>query len=139
MPRKRRPPPEPPDNKPEEQQPAVEQALDERARRLREIQQFIDQTSFAGDEREVADELSSADQQEDIANLTFQRELDGTIRRIVELEEEQIERARERRQAGTYGICESCGREIPPERLRARPEATLCLDCQREQERHFSA
>ncbi|HZO21670.1 MAG TPA: TraR/DksA C4-type zinc finger protein [Steroidobacteraceae bacterium] len=32
---------------------------------------------------------------------------------------------------GTYGICEECGNPIGEERLRARPEATLCIDCQR--------
>ena len=30
---------------------------------------------------------------------------------------------------GTYGSCESCGAQIPPERLDARPVARLCLDC----------
>jgi hypothetical protein len=28
--------------------------------------------------------------------------------------------------------CETCGLEIPPERLRALPDATQCLDCKRE-------
>jgi len=30
---------------------------------------------------------------------------------------------------GTYGICESCGEEIPPERLEALPAARLCITC----------
>lgn len=30
---------------------------------------------------------------------------------------------------GTYGRCARCGREIPPERLEARPRATLCFNC----------
>ena len=38
-------------------------------------------------------------------------------------------------QAGTYGICSSCGGEIPEARLQARPEATRCIDCQLEFER----
>ena len=36
---------------------------------------------------------------------------------------------------GTYGICEVCGSEIDEKRLMARPEATLCIDCKRAQER----
>ncbi|UCE97463.1 MAG: TraR/DksA C4-type zinc finger protein [Dehalococcoidia bacterium] len=30
---------------------------------------------------------------------------------------------------GTYGICESCGKPIDPERLEALPQATLCMSC----------
>jgi DnaK suppressor protein len=29
----------------------------------------------------------------------------------------------------TYGICENCGREIPFERLKARPVTTMCINC----------
>ncbi|SHK26003.1 RNA polymerase-binding protein DksA [Thermocrinis minervae] len=32
-------------------------------------------------------------------------------------------------EAGTYGICESCGKLIPFERLKARPVTTMCIDC----------
>lgn len=32
---------------------------------------------------------------------------------------------------GTYGKCERCGKEIPVERLEARPTASLCVDCQK--------
>jgi DnaK suppressor protein len=30
---------------------------------------------------------------------------------------------------GTYGKCESCGKQIEPARLEAMPTATLCLSC----------
>lgn len=36
---------------------------------------------------------------------------------------------------GRYGICERCGNQIDPARLEVRPDATLCLNCQREVER----
>jgi len=32
---------------------------------------------------------------------------------------------------GVYGICETCGRPIAPERLAARPAARTCIDCAR--------
>jgi DnaK suppressor protein len=35
---------------------------------------------------------------------------------------------------GTFGICEECGEEISLKRLRARPMATLCIECKHEQE-----
>lgn len=34
-----------------------------------------------------------------------------------------------------YGYCEECGEKINPKRLMVMPEATLCIDCQRETER----
>jgi DnaK suppressor protein len=43
---------------------------------------------------------------------------------------EQVERALGRLQGGLYGFCEDCSRRIPDERLRFRPEATRCVDCQ---------
>lgn len=36
---------------------------------------------------------------------------------------------------GLYGVCERCGNQIDPARLEVRPDATLCLNCQREVER----
>lgn len=38
-------------------------------------------------------------------------------------------RALERVEAGTYGICESCGQSIPVERLEVLPYSTLCVEC----------
>jgi DnaK suppressor protein len=42
---------------------------------------------------------------------------------------DEVYRALERIEDGTYGVCDRCGREIPPARLEARPESTLCVDC----------
>jgi DnaK suppressor protein len=38
-------------------------------------------------------------------------------------------RALERVEAGSYGICESCGKSIPIERLEVLPYSTLCVEC----------
>jgi DnaK suppressor protein len=35
-----------------------------------------------------------------------------------------------RLEAGGYGICVECGREIADERLRATPTAATCIECQ---------
>ncbi|MFD9354142.1 TraR/DksA family transcriptional regulator [Streptomyces sp. NPDC060031] len=48
---------------------------------------------------------------------------------------EQTERALERLEAGTYGICENCGKPIGKARMQAFPRATLCVDCKQKQER----
>jgi CBS domain-containing protein/RNA polymerase-binding transcription factor DksA len=45
-----------------------------------------------------------------------------------------IENALERAASGELGRCESCGGRIPESRLRALPEATLCVRCARKVE-----
>lgn len=42
----------------------------------------------------------------------------------------EIERALGRVAGGTYGVCEGCGEEISPNRLKAIPWARYCLTCQ---------
>ena len=41
-----------------------------------------------------------------------------------------IDNALQRMDDGTYGICENCGKPIPPERLEALPFATRDVACQ---------
>ncbi|WP_243076568.1 TraR/DksA C4-type zinc finger protein [Microbacterium sp. SS28] len=43
---------------------------------------------------------------------------------------EQITAALNRLDAGTYGGCTRCGRQITPARLEALPHAAACIDCQ---------
>lgn len=43
----------------------------------------------------------------------------------------KVERALEMVSAGSYGICESCGKSIPLNRLDVLPYVTLCVDCAR--------
>ncbi|HEX9865166.1 MAG TPA: TraR/DksA C4-type zinc finger protein [Acidimicrobiia bacterium] len=43
----------------------------------------------------------------------------------------KVERALEMVRAGSYGICESCGKSIPLNRLDVLPYATHCIDCAR--------
>lgn len=46
----------------------------------------------------------------------------------------KIREALKRIDEGTYGICEICGGEISEKRLEARPVATCCIDCKKEEE-----
>jgi DnaK suppressor protein len=42
---------------------------------------------------------------------------------------DELAAARARVAAGTYGVCERCGRPIAPDRLEARPAARTCVSC----------
>ncbi|MFD4023432.1 TraR/DksA family transcriptional regulator [Streptomyces sp. NPDC058576] len=48
---------------------------------------------------------------------------------------EQTERALARLEAGTYGLCEICGKPIGKARMQAFPRATLCVEDKQKQER----
>ena len=46
----------------------------------------------------------------------------------------KIDKAMERVEDGTFGLCDECGEDIEFKRLEARPVATLCIECKTRQE-----
>ncbi len=70
----------------------------------------------------------------DDATEVFEQAKDLALRQNLERLLEQVEDALERFEMGTYGLCERCGKEIDPARLKALPYATLCLSCQQRRE-----
>jgi DnaK suppressor protein len=68
------------------------------------------------------------------ASTTLDEEIDDTLEENSEHVLAEIDQALARIDAGTYGICVSCGREIQLERLEAIPYATQCIDCKRRDE-----
>lgn len=40
-----------------------------------------------------------------------------------------VEHALHKFEEGTYGLCDSCGQPIAPDRLEALPQASLCMEC----------
>lgn len=45
---------------------------------------------------------------------------------------EDVDRALEHVEAGTYGTCDRCGKEIGAARMEFRPVSVLCVDCKTE-------
>ncbi len=58
----------------------------------------------------------------------------GTLAVLAERRLAALEGALERKAQGRLGVCEYCGGAIPATRLRALPDATLCVRCAREGE-----
>jgi DnaK suppressor protein len=78
----------------------------------------------------------SADQHlADTATQTVDREIDYTLEEHDERLLTAIDAALARIDAGSYGTCDSCGSQIAPERLEARPWTTLCIECKRREEK----
>ena len=111
-----------------------EALLDERRRVEAAMQNLQDETrgtlyDDAGEETAFDNHLA------DTATETYDRELEYGLEEGAERLLGEIDAALKRIEDGTYGSCTNCGGQIPEERLEALPWATLCIECQRDQER----
>ncbi|PVU81189.1 DNA-binding protein [Cellulomonas sp. WB94] len=82
----------------------------------------------------VAATLSSNDDDEhdpEGSTLAFERSQVDALAQQAKHHLAEVEAAMARLADGTYGVCESCGQPIPPERLEARPVARSCIGCAR--------
>jgi DnaK suppressor protein len=66
--------------------------------------------------------------------LIVRWELNLALREKIERRADQLEDALARLDDGDYGICESCGQPINPERLDVLPGTELCVECARRAE-----
>lgn len=64
----------------------------------------------------------------------FEREKSAALMAVLERRLQDINHALRSLEKGEYGICQRCGNQIDSERLEVKPDATLCLSCQREVE-----
>lgn len=80
-------------------------------------------------------ELTTVDQHpaDSGSNLADADREEATLE-VVRAQQERVRDALGRIEAGTYGRCVDCDRELPDERLDARPEAERCVDCQQKVE-----
>jgi DnaK suppressor protein len=109
------------------------QLLDERVRVVSVIDNLRHENS--GSMTDEAEESSIGNHMADTASITVDREMDYSLEENEARVLEAIDAALARIEAGTYGRCERCGKEIETERLEAIPYATLCIDDKRRDER----
>jgi DnaK suppressor protein len=89
-------------------------------------------------EAEFAEESQtrpSSDDEVDTGSATSERERTMSLTRHARGQLALTDEALERMDAGTYGVCVSCGEHIDPDRLEARPQSVQCMPCQRNTER----
>lgn len=104
--------------------------------RLTDVMNTAELEPLDESETESYQEHSSVDQHTgDLGTATFEREKADSIRLSVEGQLADVEHAMARLDAGTYGICDMCGKKIPDERLKARPAARFCIADQAKVER----
>ena len=98
---------------------------DERKRLLGELEQLEASTKTTEERREG----SPFGKREEEATESFELEKRLALEKQIKDQLAIVERALNKFEAGTYGLCDSCGKPINPERLEALPQASRCLDC----------
>jgi DnaK suppressor protein len=101
-----------------------------------------EQTSLNHELQQLKAEEKSADEQregspfgkrEEGATEAFELEKRLVLERRLTDALAEVEHALKKYEAGTYGICDLCGRHIEPARLEALPHANLCFECKARQ------
>jgi RNA polymerase-binding transcription factor DksA len=106
---------------------AEQRAVEARLTALNRESPVHERGRFSADNTPTAEFAESV--QERIA-----REMEFASRGILVTRLRGLTRARQKLREGTYGVCDACGGPIPPRRLQALPEASLCVPCAKQNE-----
>jgi RNA polymerase-binding transcription factor DksA len=101
--------------------------LEQEHAELEEQLTTIEDTSFAATQSDLSGDVGLDDESADAGTATFEREKDLSIEQNVRDLLQKIERALQKIDAGTYGICERCGKPIEKARIKALPYVDLCI------------
>ncbi len=96
----------------------------------------IEETSFGTPQSEMSGETAFDEEFADAGSATFERERDLSLSNNIKDLLEKIERALERIEGGTFGLCERCGKPIEKARLKALPYVNLCIKDAQAEGRH---
>jgi len=101
---------------------------EERAAMQSEIENLGDEVAILGEDQQIEGSFGNHDA--DNATDVMEQQRNMAMMNTLEERQRDIDRALARLEAGQYGICERCGKEIAPGRLEALPFVTLCIDDQ---------
>ncbi|MEW1775853.1 TraR/DksA family transcriptional regulator [Streptomyces sp. NPDC086777] len=115
----------------------VEEARTELTAEAKRLRAELDasESALAGLMRDSGD--GAGDDQADTGTKNITREHELALAANAREMLEQTERALQKLDAGTYGLCENCGNPIGKARMQAFPRATLCVECKQKQERRY--
>lgn len=91
--------------------------------------QELEQLNAAGRPSEERREGSPFGKREEEATESLELERRLAMEKSIKEQLADIDNALSKFAAGTYGLCESCGKPIEPGRMEALPQARLCLNC----------
>ena len=101
--------------------------LAEKERLQAERGEIVEKTEDASD----YDYYDAADSAGEISEYSKDFAIEENVRDMLQ----RIDEALRKIEDGTYGVCDRCHNLIHPNRLRAIPYATLCIECQERMER----
>ena len=108
--------------------------LDNQRRRLVNLKGELERMrdGLAEDQRQLEDQEDDLSEHDsgDMSHSIFDREMDATVEQTAEKRLHYVERALQKIEEGTYGVCEDTGEEIPKGRLEAVPEAIRTVEAQ---------
>lgn len=84
---------------------------------------------------EASGEVSYDEHLADSGTSTFERERDLSLENNIRDILSKINAALQKIKKGSYGVCDRCGEEIDPARLKALPYANLCIKCKQAEEK----
>jgi DnaK suppressor protein len=113
--------------------------IDNQRQRLVDLRDELTRVRDGLDEDQVeleggGDDFSETDSG-DMSQSIFDREMDASVGEGIERRIGEVERALQKLEEGTYGVCEDTGEEIPRGRLEAVPEAVRTVEAQQRFER----
>ena len=113
--------------------------IDDQRQRLIDLRDELTRLRDGLDEDEVeleggGDDFSETDSG-DMSQSIFDREMDASVGEGIERRLKEVERALQKIEEGTYGVCDDTGEEIPRGRLVAVPEANRTVEAQQRFER----
>jgi DnaK suppressor protein len=113
--------------------------VEKQRQRLQEIKAELERMvrGLEEDQQHRAEEEGDFTQHDsgDMSQSLFTRELDATVEQTMEKRLEAVERALQKVEEGTYGICDDTGEAIPKGRLEAIPEAIYTVEAQQRREK----
>jgi len=95
----------------------------------------IEEAAFSPSQTEASGEAGYDDDYADAGTATFEREKDLSIANNITDLVDKIDKALEKIESGSYGLCENCGQPISADRLKALPHVLLCIKCKKAEER----
>lgn len=103
--------------------------LENEIKKLKKTQDSIEEGDPFTDTDRASQNSLEEDVDEQVGHLHSEVKVKFLVRQIV-----QIRKALARIKLGKYGLCESCGKIIDTDRLAIKPDATICVKCEKDKE-----
>ena len=109
----------------------IKNFLTRESKRLERKKEMLSKEDPFSDVRRLDDnaspDIDAQEQQGHATVVAMQKQID---RKLV-----QVRKALTRMRIGKYGVCEKCSKMIDTDRLMVMPETTICIQCEKKQEK----